>query len=47
MAAWRKGKLSGKAAAKEPGVAHGTCQRWARNAFGHECKVILNTRNLQ
>lgn len=31
MAAWRKGKISGRAAAKELGVAHGTFQRWCRD----------------
>ena len=31
MAAWRKGKISGRAAAKELGVAHGTFQRWSRD----------------
>ena len=30
MAAWRKGELSGRAAARELGVAHGTFQRWCR-----------------
>ena len=30
MAAWRRGELSGRAAAKELGVAHGTFQRWCR-----------------
>nr|WP_325220038.1 recombinase family protein [uncultured Oscillibacter sp.] len=30
MAAWRKGEISGRAAAKELGVAHGTFQRWCR-----------------
>ena len=28
MAAWRRGEISGRAAAKELGVAHGTFQRW-------------------
>ena len=31
MASWRKGKISGRAAAKELGVAHGTFQRWCRD----------------
>lgn len=31
MAAWRKGKISGRAAARELGVAHGTFQRWSRD----------------
>ncbi|MDE6590717.1 MAG: recombinase family protein [Oscillospiraceae bacterium] len=30
MAAWRRGELSGRAAAKELGVAHGTFQRWCK-----------------
>jgi len=30
MAAWRKGELSGRAAARKLGVAHGTFQRWCR-----------------
>lgn len=30
MDAWRKGKISGRAAAKELGVAHGTFQRWCK-----------------
>lgn len=30
MAAWRRGELSGRAAAKKLGVAHGTFQRWCR-----------------
>lgn len=30
MAAWRQGELSGRAAARELGVAHGTFQRWCR-----------------
>ena len=30
MAAWRRGELSGRAAARELGVAHGTFQRWCR-----------------
>lgn len=30
MAAWRDGKISGRAAAKELGVAHGTFQRWCK-----------------
>ena len=30
MAAWRRGELSGTAAARELGVAHGTFQRWCR-----------------
>jgi DNA invertase Pin-like site-specific DNA recombinase len=30
MAAWRRGEISGRAAAKELGVAHGTFQRWCR-----------------
>lgn len=30
MAAWREGKLSGRAAARELGVAHGTFQRWCK-----------------
>lgn len=31
MAAWRKGKISGRAAARELGVAHETFQRWSRD----------------
>ena len=30
MAGWRRGELSGRAAARELGVAHGTFQRWCR-----------------
>ena len=30
MAAWREGGISGRAAARELGVAHGTFQRWCR-----------------
>lgn len=30
MAAWRQGKISGRTAAKELGVAHGTFQRWCK-----------------
>ena len=30
MGAWRSGELSGRAAARELGVAHGTFQRWCR-----------------
>jgi len=30
MAAWRRGELSGRAAARKLGVAHGTFQRWCR-----------------
>ena len=30
MTAWRRGELSGRAAARELGVAHGTFQRWCR-----------------
>lgn len=30
MAAWRRGEISGRAAAKELGVAHGTFQRWCK-----------------
>ena len=30
MAAWRRGKISGRAAAKKLGVAHGTFQRWCK-----------------
>ena len=30
MAAWRRGELSGRAAARELGVTHGTFQRWCR-----------------
>ncbi|WP_300689333.1 recombinase family protein [uncultured Oscillibacter sp.] len=30
MAAWHRGELSGRAAARELGVAHGTFQRWCR-----------------
>ncbi len=30
MAAWRRGEISGRAAARELGVAHGTLQRWCR-----------------
>ena len=29
-AAWRRGEISGRAAARELGVAHGTFQRWCR-----------------
>ena len=30
MAAWYRGEISGRAAARELGVAHGTFQRWCR-----------------
>ena len=30
MAAWHRGEISGRAAARELGVAHGTFQRWCR-----------------
>lgn len=30
MAAWQQGKISGRTAAKELGVAHGTFQRWSK-----------------
>jgi len=30
MAAWQEGKISGRVAAKELGVAHGTFQRWCK-----------------
>ena len=30
MAAWRRGEISGRAAAKKLGIAHGTFQRWCR-----------------
>ncbi len=30
LAAWKRGDLSGRAAAKELGVAHGTFQRWCK-----------------
>lgn len=30
MAAWRRGEISGRAAAKRLGVAHGTFQRWCK-----------------
>ncbi len=30
MAAWREGKISGRAAAQTLGVAHGTFQRWCK-----------------
>lgn len=30
MAAWRRGEISGRAAARELGVAHGTFQRWCK-----------------
>jgi len=30
MATWREGKISGRAAARELGVAHGTFQRWCK-----------------
>ncbi len=30
MAVWRRGEISGRAAARELGVAHGTFQRWCR-----------------
>lgn len=31
MTAWRRGDISGRAAARELGVAHGTFQRWCRD----------------
>ncbi|MBD5152126.1 MAG: recombinase family protein [Oscillibacter sp.] len=31
MAAWRRGEISGRAAARELGVAHGTFQRWCKD----------------
>ncbi len=34
MAAWKRGELSDRAAARELGVAHGTFQRWRRVEFG-------------
>ena len=34
MAAWKRGELSDRAAAKELGVAHGTFQRWRKAEFG-------------
>ena len=34
MAAWRRGEISGRAAAKRLGVAHGTFQRWGKEYFG-------------
>lgn len=34
MAAWKRGELSDRAAAKELGVAHGTFQRWRKVEFG-------------
>ena len=34
LAAWRRGEISGRAAARELGVAHGTFQRWCREEFG-------------
>ncbi len=34
IASWRRGEISGRAAAKELGVAHGTFQRWIRNEIG-------------
>ena len=30
MAAWRRGEISGRAAARKLGVAHGTFQRWCK-----------------
>lgn len=30
MAAWKRGEISGRAAAKKLGVAHGTFQRWCK-----------------
>lgn len=30
MAAWKRGEISGRAAAKQLGVAHGTFQRWSK-----------------
>lgn len=30
LAAWRRGEISGRAAAKKLGVAHGTFQRWCK-----------------
>ena len=30
MAAWQRGEISGRAAARELGIAHGTFQRWCR-----------------
>ncbi len=33
MAAWHRGEISGRAAAKELGVAHGTFQRWCKEKF--------------
>ncbi len=33
MAAWREGKISGRAAAKELGVAHETFRRWAQDGI--------------
>ena len=30
MTAWRRGEISGRAAARELGVAHGTFQRWCK-----------------
>ena len=33
MAAWHRGEISGRAAAKELGVAHGTFQRWSKDKF--------------
>ena len=30
QAAWRRGELSGRAAARKLGVAHGTFQRWCK-----------------
>ena len=34
MAAWKRGELSDRAAARELGVAHGTFQRWRKVEFG-------------
>ena len=34
MAAWKRGELSDRAAAKELGIAHGTFQRWRKVEFG-------------
>ncbi len=33
MAAWREGKISGRAAARELGVAHETFRRWAQSSI--------------
>ena len=34
VAAWRRGEMSDRTAARELGVAHGTFQRWRKEEFG-------------